>query len=74
MNDKEYVVDRIEGNYVILEDNEGKIFNAEKKYINGIAKEGDILYKKDNLYYIDNEASKQRKEEIDQLMKGLWEE
>lgn len=71
---KEYVIDRIEENYVVLEGSEGNIFNIEKKEIAGEAKEGDILYKKDNLYYIDNEATKLRKEEIDKLMKGLWEE
>lgn len=73
MPKEQYIVDRIEGNYVILEDNEGKLFNAEKNYIIGIAKEGDILYKKDSLYYINKEATEKRKEEIDKLMKGLWE-
>lgn len=74
MGKKEYVIDRIEGEYVVLEGLEGIIFNIEKKYIAGEAKEGDILYEKDNLYYIDNEATKLRKEEIDKLVKGLWEE
>ncbi len=74
MVNKEYIVDRIEGNYVILEGFEGNIFNVENNLIVGEAKEGDILYKKENLYYIDKEATKLRKEEIDKLMKGLWEE
>lgn len=74
MKRKEYIVDRIEGNYVILEDKEGKLFNVKKNDIIGMVKEGHILYKKDSLYYIDNEATKLRKEEIDNLMKGLWEE
>ncbi len=74
MGKEEYVIDRIEEDYVVLEGLEGNIINIEKKYIADEAKEGDILYKKDNLYYIDNEATKLRKEEIDRLMKGLWEE
>ena len=69
-----YIIDRIEEKYVVIEGLEGKIFNVEKKYIDDDAKEGDILYKRDNFYYIDNEATKLRKEEIDKLMKGLWEE
>lgn len=74
MDKKEYIIDRIEGKYFVLEGSEGNIFNVEKKYIDDAAEEGDILYKKDNFYYIDNEATKLRKEEIDKLMKGLWEE
>ena len=74
MEKGKYVIDRFEENYAVLEDLEGSIFNAEKRYIDKEAKEGDILYKKDNFYYIDNEATRLRKEEIDKLMKGLWEE
>ncbi len=74
MEKREYIIDRIEEEYVVLEGLEGNIFNVEKKYVDNSAIEGDILYKKDNFYYIDNEATKLRKEEIDKLMKGLWEE
>ena len=74
MNKKKYIVDRIEGNYVILEDDEGKLCNVDKKGMIGNLKEGCVLYKKDNFYYIDDEATRLRKEEIDQLMKGLWKE
>ena len=74
MDEKGYIVDRIEGNYVILEGKEGNIFNVRKSDIMGDVKEGDILYIKNNIYYIDEKATKMRKEEIDNLMKGLWEE
>ena len=67
-------MDRIEGNYVILEGKEGNIFNVRKSDIMGDVKEGDILYIKNNIYYIDEKATKLRKGEIDNLMKGLWEE
>ncbi|WP_066896061.1 DUF3006 domain-containing protein [Clostridium nigeriense] len=74
MDEKGYIVDRIEGNYVILEGKEGNIFNVRKSDIMGDVKEGDILYIKNNIYYIDEKATKLRKGEIDNLMKGLWEE
>jgi hypothetical protein len=74
MEEKEYIVDRIEGSYVILEGKEGNLFNVEKSDIIGDVSEGDLLYKKDKIYFIDYEATKRRKEEIDNLMKGLWEE
>ncbi|MBQ6820741.1 MAG: DUF3006 domain-containing protein [Clostridium sp.] len=67
-----YIVDRIEENYIVLEDGKGKIINVESKYVIGLAKEGHILYKKENLYYIDEEGTRKREEEIKNLMKGLW--
>lgn len=74
MEGKKYIVDRIEGDYVILEGEQGNLFNVKKSDMIANVKEGDILYKKDNIYFIDDEATKRRKEEIDNLMKGLWEE
>ncbi len=74
MEGKKYIVDRIEGDYVILEGEQGNLFNVKKSNMIANVKEGDILYKKDNIYFIDDEATKRRKEEIDNLMKGLWEE
>lgn len=74
MEGKKYIVDRIEGDYVILEGEQGNLFNVKKRNMIANVKEGDILYKKDNIYFIDDEATKRRKEEIDNLMKGLWEE
>ena len=71
---KKYIVDRIEGDYVILEGEQGNLFNVKESDIIANVKEGDILYKKDNIYFIDDELTKRRKEEIDKLMKGLWEE
>lgn len=74
MEGKKYIVDRMEGDYVILEGEQGNLFNVKKSNMIANVKEGDILYKKDNIYFIDDEATKRRKEEIDNLMKGLWEE
>ena len=74
MEGKKYIVDRMEGDYVILEGEQGNLFNVKKRNMIANVKEGDILYKKDNIYFIDDEATKRRKEEIDNLMKGLWEE
>ena len=70
MEQDRYIVDRIEENYVVLENGKDNVFNVKKSDIIGNVKEGDILYIKNNLYFID----KMRKEEIDNLMKGLWEE
>ena len=74
MEGNKYIVDRIEENYVVLENGKDNVFNVKKSDIIGNVKEGDILYIKNNLYFIDEKATKMRKEEIDNLMKGLWEE
>ncbi|MBD7913827.1 DUF3006 domain-containing protein [Clostridium sp. Sa3CUN1] len=74
MEQDRYIVDRIEENYVVLENGKDNVFNVKKSDIIGNVKEGDILYIKNNLYFIDEKATKMRKEEIDNLMKGLWEE
>lgn len=69
-----YTVDRVEGSYAILEDNEENIINVEIINIKGDLKEGKVLYKKDDLYFIDEEETKKRSEEINNLLKGLWED
>lgn len=74
MEENKYIVDRIEENYVVLENGKDNVFNVKKSDIIGNIKEGDIVYIKDNLYFIDEKSTKVRKEEIDNLMKGLWEE
>ena len=74
MEENKYIVDRIEENYVVLENGKDNVFNVKKSDIIGNIKEGDIVYIKDNLYFIDERITELRKKEIDNLMKGLWEE
>lgn len=69
-----YTVDRIEGSYAVLEDNEENIINVEIINIKGDLKEGKVLYKKDALYFIDEEETRKRSEKINNLLKGLWED
>lgn len=74
MKKREYIVDRIESNYAILEIESNKLISVKKSDIIGNVKEGDILFKEDNFYFIDEEATKLRRENINTMMKGLWEE
>ncbi|MCR1952762.1 MULTISPECIES: DUF3006 domain-containing protein [unclassified Clostridium] len=74
MEKKEYIVDRIESDYVVLEIEYDNLINVKKSDIIGSVKEGDILIKKDNFYFIDEKATKLRRESINTMMKGLWEE
>lgn len=74
MGKGEYIVDRFEGDYAILEMENSNLINVNKNDIIGEVKEGDILIKKDNIYYIDKEKTEFRKKKINDMMKGLWEE
>ena len=65
-----FTVDRIEGDYFVIETPEEDIINVEKYLVE--AKEGDCLVKKDGHFRIDIEETKKRKEEISNLMKGMW--
>lgn len=73
MEKGEYIVDRFEGDYAILEMENSNLINVNKNDIIGEVKEGDILIKKDNIYYIDKEKTDFRKKKINDMMKGLWE-
>lgn len=72
MNDNKFIVDRIEGNIVILEKNNGDIINIDLSCIDEIPSESDVLVKIDNIYKIDKEATLKRKNHISKLMKGMW--
>jgi hypothetical protein len=74
MEYQEYIVDRFEGDYAILETENSTLINVNKNDIIGEVKEGDILVKKNNNYYIDKEKTEARKKEVNDIMKGLWEE
>lgn len=70
--DKMYIIDRIEGKYIVIESPEGDIINVKREFLKGEAKEGNCLIKKDNYFIIDIEATKKRQIEIANKIKGMW--
>lgn len=66
------IVDRIEEHCIVCEDSKGELINIYKNQVEGNPKEGEVLIKGHNKYHIDIEATKRRKAEIDELMKGMW--
>lgn len=70
----EFVIDRIEDKFIVLEDSVGELINITNEFVEGIPKEGDVLVKVDNKYIIDYKATESRRERINSLMKGMWEE
>lgn len=71
MNEK-YVIDRIEGKYAILEKENGEMFEIFIENIEGNFNEGDILVKEGQLFKVNEELTKLRKEKINNIMKNMW--
>lgn len=69
----QYTLDRIEGNYVILEDKNGDILEVSIDKIEGSFKEGDILVKNKENFIVDKHFTKERKDKIENMMKNIWE-
>lgn len=69
-----FIIDRIEGETVVVEDSNENMVNIEIKYIIGEPSEGDVIIRVNNNYTIDKEATERRKKEIEKLMKGMWSE
>ena len=67
-----YIVDRIEGESIVLESYGGEIIIIEYKKINKLPNEGDVLVKNNDFFYIDEEETINRKEKIKSMMKGIW--
>lgn len=60
----EYIIDRFEGNMVVCETSLGNRVNLPKELIPGDAKEGDVLIKCGELFTIDNNKTKERRNKI----------
>lgn len=73
MKEKKYIVDRIEGNKVVLEDDNKGIILIDISLFNENPKDGDVILTYNNIFKIDNKATIERKNKIDALMKGVWE-
>ena len=67
-----YIVDRIEGEYIVLEDTNGELLDVLKSYVESGVKEGDSLIKTGDYFTIDIEETKKRRDKISTMMKGMW--
>ncbi|HVJ48731.1 DUF3006 domain-containing protein [Desulfitobacterium sp.] len=67
------IIDRFEGNIVVIELENREKLDIERKLLPLEAHEGDVIYKENGIYRIDREETKKNKEEIDKLMENLWE-
>lgn len=73
MKYEKFIVNRIENNFVVLEDYKGEIILIDINLFNKKPKDGDIVIKYNNLFYINYNYTREREEKINSLMKGMWE-
>lgn len=66
------VVDRFEGEYAVLEMEDGTMANITKTEILGDVMEGDVLYLTEGKYIIDKVETLRRRAEIKKIMDEVW--
>ncbi|WP_297712809.1 DUF3006 domain-containing protein [Clostridium sp.] len=74
MKDKKFIVDRIENKSVVLEDEKKDIILIDINLFNKQPKDGDVVVMCNNSFYVDEKSTKDKKNKINNLMKGMWEE
>jgi len=67
------ILERFEYDYAFVEI-EGEMMEIEKYRVNQCVKEGDVLRLEDGIYYKDNEATKNRKQYIEDKFRDMWED
>lgn len=67
------IIDRIEGEYLICEDQNKKMVKIRKEKAPAEAKEGMVIVFQGDKIIIDYEESKKLKKEIEDLMEDMWE-
>ena len=72
---EKYIIDRVEGNYAIIEKENGYIYKILIDDIKGNFKEGDILINIDDKYFeVDKRFTLSRKKQIEDIMRDMWKE
>lgn len=67
-----FIIDRIEGDFIVAEDYDGTIVNIPSNKLIGKFKEGDVLVKDDQFFRVDNALTEKRRKEIADIMKDMW--
>ena len=70
-----FIIDRFEGNYAILQNNEtSEMSEIEKTALPDEAKEGDVLLFAGEKFVVDHEETVQRAKRIEKKMDSIWDE
>lgn len=68
------IVDRIEKEYIVCEDINGCMININYSEFKELPKEGDVLISVNGAFIVDKELTKNRFKEVEDIMKGMWQE
>lgn len=71
---RKYIIDRIEEKDAVVERENGDMYRISIGSIKGDFKEGDILINRGEYFEIDKAFTSNRRKQIDDLMKNMWEE
>ena len=71
---EKYIIDRVEGNYAIVEKENGDMYKISIENIKGNFNEGDILITRGEYFEIDKKFTLNREDEIKASMKNMWQE
>ena len=67
-----YIIDRIEGDYVILESDDGSMKEIKSSEIQGSFTEGDILLMEEGYFIVSEELTEERKKHVEDILKDMW--
>lgn len=68
-----YIIDRFEGDYAVVEDENKLMMDVHLKDLPKEVKEGDVLVKIGESYSVDLGETERRKKTIEELVDDLWE-
>lgn len=67
-----FIIDRDEGTFAVLEGQDGKRLTVEKKKLPSGAKEGDVVIEKNNEFLLDQEQTQKRRMRIQKKLGDLF--
>lgn len=68
---KTYSVDRFEGRYVILEDENGKIYDVLREELPEDIREGDILRDNGGYFFVDEEETAKQRKKLKEIFDNI---
>jgi len=67
-----YIVDRLEGDYIVCEVDGKEILNIPRSAVDGAVREGDVLVCEKGIYKKDGSLTAERAGRIKELTAGFW--
>lgn len=72
MKERTYIIDRIEGDYIVCETYDSSMIDIRCDKIHGSFKEGDVLLEEEGFFKVSEELTEERRKNIENIMKNIW--